>query len=215
MGTEHHDDGEEPLVNDKRRIDPETGEIRRPGPSDPEDGAGEAEGGTPVIDEAELAELLAQASAGTVPDEEPVSVDAELAEQRLRDLQRINAEYANYRRRTEQERAEAQEVHTAAVLRELLPVLDDLDRAEQHGDLPEDGPLGVIAAKLRGVLGRLGLSPYGEAGEAFDPKVHEAIARLPEPEADGETIADVVERGYTVGERVVRVAKVAVSVPAE
>lgn len=215
MGTEHQDDGEEPLVNDKRRIDPETGEIRRPGPSDPEDGAGEAEGGTPVIDEAELAELLAQASAGTVPDEEPVSVDAELAEQRLRDLQRINAEYANYRRRTEQERAESQEVHTAAVLRELLPVLDDLDRAEQHGDLPEDSPLGVIAAKLRGVLGRLGLSPYGEAGEAFDPKVHEAIARLPEPEADGETIADVVERGYTVGERVVRVAKVAVSVPAE
>lgn len=222
MSAEQPNEGEEPLVNDKRRIDPETGQLRghEHGAEEPaQDAATDepGEGQSPVIGDAELADLLARASApdaGTQSSDEPVSADAELAEQRLQDLQRISAEYANYRRRTEQERAAAKEANTAEVLRALLPVLDDLDRAEQHGDLPEDSPVAVIAAKLRGALTKLGLAPYGEVGEAFDPQCHEAIAQLPKPDAEGETIADVVERGYTVGERIVRVAKVAVFVPA-
>jgi molecular chaperone GrpE len=134
--------------------------------------------------------------------------------ERLHDLQRVQAEYANYRRRTDREKTEAYDATKAEVLRSLLPVLDDLDRAQKHGDLIEDTPVAVIANKLRTAVERLGLTAYGEAGEAFDPQRYEAIAQLPNPEVTSDTIADVVERGYTIGERVVRVAKAAVFVPA-
>ncbi|MGO2113032.1 MAG: nucleotide exchange factor GrpE, partial [Pseudoclavibacter sp.] len=79
-------------------------------------------------------------------------------------------------------------------------------------DLPDEGAVAVIASKLRASVEKLGLVAYGEKGEPFDPTVHEAIAQLPNPEVDGETVADVVQRGYRVGERIVRVAKVAVFV---
>ena len=130
----------------------------------------------------------------------------------LLDLKRVQAEYANYRRRTEEQRQVEIDRAKGSVAKGLLPVLDDLDRAEKHGDLAEGSPLLAIAEKLRGVVARLGVERYGEAGEAFDPQQHEAIFHAPNPGdvADG-TILDVVEVGYRLGDIELRPAKVVVA----
>ena len=93
-------------------------------------------------------------------------------------------------------------------------VLDDLDRAEKHGDLEEGSAFFTIAAKLRTSVERLGLTSFGEVGDPFDPQIHEAIFQQPSADVDKETVADVVETGYLLGSSLVRVAKVVVSVPA-
>ncbi|WP_454129346.1 nucleotide exchange factor GrpE [Microbacterium aurum] len=130
----------------------------------------------------------------------------------LLDLKRVQAEYANYRRRTEEQREVEIARATGSVAKGLLPVLDDLDRAEKHGDLAEGSPLAAIAEKLRAVVSRLGVETYGTAGEAFDPQQHEAIFHAPNPGgvADG-TILDVVEVGYRLGDIELRPAKVVVA----
>jgi len=127
---------------------------------------------------------------------------------------RAEADLVNFRNRVERDRQLNREATIAEVLRTILPALDDLDRAEAHGDMAEGTPMAIIAAKLRTSLSRFGLSPFGEKGEPFDPTLHEALFQLPTPGAESETIADVVEVGYRFGERVVRPAKVAVAVPA-
>jgi molecular chaperone GrpE len=103
----------------------------------------------------------------------------------------------------------------AEVIRSLLPAIDDLSRAEAHGDLVEGTPLAIVAQKLRGAFDKYGLRTVGEKGEAFDPAFHEAVVQLPTPDATSNTIADVIEPGYVLGDRLIRAAKVAVSVPAE
>ena len=221
MTTENpneRDESAEPLVQDKRRIDPVTGKVRQPAApaSEPAQADSDPVADEPGITDEDLARLLDE-DGGSAPEaeaEEAPSADAQLAAERLADLQRVTAEYANFRRRTAQEQLAAKDLTTAEVLRAILPVLDDLDRAADHGDLPEDGAMTVIASKLRTALAKLGLEPYGEKGELFDPARYEAIAQLPSPDAEAMTVADVVERGYTVGERIVRVAKVAVFAPA-
>lgn len=179
----------------------------------------------PSISDDDLEKLLSGEGADEAPvedangaadAEEQASVrspEAELAEERLNDLLRLQAEYANYRRRTDREREEAKDRNTADALALFLPILDDFDRAEKAGDLVEGTPLAVIAAKFRGIVERSGLVAYGEKDEAFDHNQHEAIAQVPNPEVTSETVADVVERGYRYGERIVRVAKVAVFTP--
>ena len=134
----------------------------------------------------------------------------------LADLKRMTAEYANYRRRTEEQREVEIARATGSVAKGLLPVLDDLDRAEKHGDLADGSPLAAIAEKLRAVVSRLGVETYGTAGEAFDPQQHEAIFHAPNPGgvADG-TILDVVEVGYRLGDIELRPAKVVVAGSAE
>ena len=134
----------------------------------------------------------------------------------LLDLKRVQAEYANYRRRTEEQREVEIARATGSVAKGLLPVLDDLDRAEKHGDLADGSPLAAIAEKLRAVVSRLGVETYGTAGEAFDPQQHEAIFHAPHPGgvADG-TILDVVEVGYRLGDIELRPAKVVVAGSAE
>lgn len=224
-GPENSGEANEPIINDKRRIDPETGEVRDLGKAA---GAESAESTTDSADPAagqaaeaaaeglsveDLEKLLSGEGAEDAPTEGAPG-ESDLAQERLQDLQRVQAEYANYRRRTDREKSEAYDATKAEVLRSLLPVLDDLDRAQKHGDLVEDTPMAVIANKLRSAVERLGLTAYGEAGEAFDPQRYEAIAQLPNPSVTTDTVADVVERGYTVGDRVVRVAKAAVFVPA-
>lgn len=131
----------------------------------------------------------------------------------LADLKRVTAEYANYRKRTEanREAEREQSMRTAAVI--LLPVLDDLDRAQKHGDLDGDTPFSAIAAKMRAAAEKLGLTPFGEVGEEFDPQKHEAIFQQPSAEVSSEQIADVVEVGYYLGSTLIRAAKVVVSVP--
>lgn len=140
---------------------------------------------------------------------------AEPSSEHLADLKRVTAEYANYRKRTEANRAVERERVTGDVINVLLPVLDDLDRAEKHGDLESDSTFRTIAAKLRTSVERLGLTPFGAVGEPFDPTMHEAIFQQPSPDAETETIADVVETGYHLGSTLLRAAKVVVQVPSD
>jgi molecular chaperone GrpE len=137
----------------------------------------------------------------------------ELAAERLADLQRVTAEYANYRKRTEANREIEKERAVGEVVKVLLPVLDDLDRAAKHGDLEEGGPFTAIAAKLRSGVERVGLKPFGAAGDEFDPQVHEAIFQQPSDDVTAPVIADVVESGYYLGSTLLRAAKVVVAVP--
>ena len=130
------------------------------------------------------------------------------------DLKRLQAEYANYRRRTEEQREVEIERAKGAVAKGLLPVLDDLDRAEKHGDLEAGTAFAAIAEKLRGVAERMGLVTYGETGEVFDPQQHEAIFQAPTPGVTEPTILEVVEIGYRLGSVELRPAKVVVAVPA-
>jgi len=123
------------------------------------------------------------------------AVIADLESQLLNDLKRLQAEYANYRRRTEEQRELEIERATGAVAKSLLPVLDDLDRAEKHGDLEEGSPFAAIAEKLRLIAERMGLTTYGAAGEVFDPQQHEAIYQAPTPGVETPTVLEVVETG--------------------
>lgn len=177
-------DSHEPVtVTDKRRIDPVTGEIREgaagPAPSGP--GSAEFAGETPE-EAGKAAELLA-------------------------DLQRVQADFANYRKRSLRDQQVSAERAKASVIAQLLPVLDDLERARKHGDL-ESGPLKSVADKLVTALEGLGLSGFGEEGDEFDPGLHEAVQH--EGEGTHPIVGTVMRRGYRVGEQVVRHALVGV-----
>ncbi|KIR64499.1 nucleotide exchange factor GrpE [Micromonospora carbonacea] len=135
---------------------------------------------------------------------------AELDE-RTRDLQRVTAEYANYRKRVDRDRSLVQEQATGSVLAALLPILDDLDRAREHGDLV--GPFGTVAEQLTTALGKFGLSAFGEQGDPFDPTRHEAVAHQTSADVTEPTCVQVMRRGYQLGERLLRPAMVAVADP--
>jgi molecular chaperone GrpE len=139
----------------------------------------------------------------------------DLESQLLNDLKRLQAEYANYRRRTEEQREREIERAKGEAVKGILPVLDDLDRAVKHGDLEPGTPFSAIAEKVRAVAERLGVVSYGEAGEEFDPQQHEAIFQAPTPGVTTPTVLEVVEVGYRLGAVELRPAKVVVAVPAE
>jgi molecular chaperone GrpE len=180
----------EPVIRDKRRLDPLTGELRPEVPTPPAAAAGPA------------------APANTESSESGVA--AELAE-RTADLQRVQAEYLNYRRRVERDREAVRELAVIAALNELLPVLDDVGRARAHGELV--GGFKVVAESLEAALGKLGLVPYGEAGDPFDPNVHEALLHEYSTEVSESTCVEVLQPGYKVGERIMRPARVRVAEP--
>ncbi|MFF2272760.1 nucleotide exchange factor GrpE [Agromyces sp. NPDC058136] len=205
MTDEQNQNHEEPVIRDKRRIDPETGAVRQPAAEGaPEEGAPEASDS--FDDEAELTvdDILNAANAEV---QDP-------SDEHLADLKRVTAEYANYRKRTEANREFERERAVGQAVAVLLPVLDDLDRAEKHGDLEGDSAFATIAAKLRGSVEKLGLAAFGEVGEPFDPNRHEAIFQQPSDEVEVDTVADVVETGYTLGGVQLRAAKVVVKTPA-
>jgi molecular chaperone GrpE len=161
-------------------------------------------------------ELTVDDILGAAQSDEAAVADAPAEEHDLvLDLKRVQAEYANYRRRTEDQREVEIARAKGSVAKGMLPVLDDLDRAEKHGDLQEGTPLAAIADKIRTVVARLGVERYGEAGEAFDPQQHEAIFQAPTPGTTEATILEVVEVGYRLGDLELRPAKVVVAVPAE
>ena len=189
---------EQPVVRDKRRIDPVTGQLREP--------AAPAGATTPPAGRAADAPVEPDpAGAASAGDDGRV---AELTEQ----LQRLSAEYANYRRRKEREQAELVERATGDVLGRLISVLDDIERARVHGDL--DGAFRSVGEALEKVTTSLGLVAYGQPGEPFDPKVHDALVSQPSPDAAEPTVAEVFARGYRLGERVLRAAQVVVAEPA-
>ena len=132
-------------------------------------------------------------------------------EERTRDLQRVTAEYANYRKRVDRDRSVAAEQTTGTVLTALLPVLDDVDRAREHGDLV--GPFASVAEALGTSVTKLGLVAFGEKGDPFDPTRHEAVAHLTSADVKEPTCVEVMRRGYTLGERLLRPALVAVADP--
>jgi molecular chaperone GrpE len=128
------------------------------------------------------------------------------------DLQRLQAEYANYRKRVERDRAVAHESAVGAVLTELLALLDDVDRAEQHGELT--GGFKAVADQLNSITSRIGLEKYGTAGEAFDPQIHEALMHDESAEVAVATASKILQPGYKYKERILRPARVAVTDPA-
>jgi molecular chaperone GrpE len=182
---------EGPRVTDKRRVDPESGELRQPVTP-----AGAAD---PLLEEAVEAALV---------DVEVTEVEAKLAEL-TSDLQRVHAEYANYRKRVERDRELIRQTAVGGVLAELLSVLDDVERARQHDEL--DGAFKSVGESLEATVARLGLERFGAPGETFDPNVHEALTHEASDEVSEPTVVRVYQPGYRYADRVLRPARVAVA----
>ncbi|MFF1830291.1 nucleotide exchange factor GrpE [Paenarthrobacter sp. NPDC058040] len=205
--AEHSEGNEQrkPVIRDNRKVDPETGAARHP----------EGEAGAPTDGDA-LSQAEEILNGVEVPAEESVApgaaAEAQAAELR-NDLLRLQAEYVNYRKRVERDRAVAGEMAVIGVLNSLLPVLDDVDAARQHGDL-EDGPFAAIATKLENALKTYGLERIAETGVEFDPTIHEALIQQPGEDIEVDTVSQVLRSGYRSGERVLRAAQVIVAVPA-
>jgi len=182
---------------DKRRIDPETGEVREPGVTPgspaptPGDGFDEIVSGLEVETDLE-------------------AVDTKVAELTT-DLQRVHAEYANYRKRVDRDRDVNRDLAVGSALSELLPVLDDIGRARDHGDL--EGAFKSVAESLESTVARLGLERFATAGDAFDPTIHEAITHTLTNEVTGPTCIQVFQPGYRYKTKVLRPAIVAVADP--
>ena len=144
---------------------------------------------------------------------EPDEIDRELAI--FQDLQRLQADFVNYRARVERDRGAERQAAIAEAIRAFLPALDDLTRAQLHGDLQEGTPMAAIATKLKNAGEKFGLVSFGSKGDKFDPELHDALVQTPNPGVSQAEVGDVIELGYRIGERMLRPAKVAVFVPAE
>ncbi|WP_328524502.1 nucleotide exchange factor GrpE [Kribbella sp. NBC_00359] len=195
----------EPVVRDKRRIDPDTGAAREPSGA-PAAGAAPGMPGTPGAQPPRDPSDLIGPSA-----QEALLTEA-LAE-RTADLQRLQAEYVNYKRRVDRDREASRELVIGSVLTELLGILDDVGRAREAGEL--EGAFKAVAESLERVTEKLGLVKFGEKGDTFDPRIHEALLHNYSDEVDGPTATMVMQPGYRLGERVLRAARVAVSEPTE
>jgi molecular chaperone GrpE len=243
-----------PVIRDRRRIDPVTGQPRPAahssehadaaqaetgdggagrtgrGPGQPRPGkhavskpgslrqeaAGSGRAGTPEStslepDESEQAPKPVDGGAGDRKSGGP-DLAAMLAE-RTADLQRVQAEYANYRKRVERDRVAVREHALASVVADLLPVLDDIGRAREHEELT--GGFKAVAEALESAVSKLGLTTFGEPGEAFDPNVHEALMHSYSPDVTEPTCVQILQPGYRVGERILRPARVAVAEPTD
>jgi molecular chaperone GrpE len=212
-GLETNSEGR-PVIRDNRKVDPVSGRAR-----------GHSSGRTRMAPAAETTEAAARAQGDKAPTpgtaeaaaralEDEVIAAAELISAReeltirTEDLKRLGAEYANYRKRVDRDRAVAGDVARGEVLTALIPVLDDLDAARAAGAL--EGPFKAVAEKLEATLLRFGMERYGAEGEVFDPTVHEALLHQADPDATEQTISLVLQPGYRMGERVLRAARVGV-----
>jgi molecular chaperone GrpE len=186
---------EQPIIRDKRRVhfDPASGAVSH----DPTSPGGSPSGGPPGrgsgVDSIELSQLR-----------------TELAE-RTADLQRVQAEYANYRKRVERDRGAVREFAVGDALAALLPVLDDIGRAREHGEL--EGGFRQVAEALDAAVTKLGLTRFGQPGDPFDPTQHEALMHAYSDEVTQPTAVQILQPGYSYAGRVVRPARVAVAEP--
>jgi len=226
------------VVRDRRRIDPETGQVRegesvQAGSPPPVVDTTSSGDGSPVTDDAVPENAVSESavpenavSENAVP-ESPVTGAGEtevtsaagdvvaLAElrtqldERTADLQRLQAEFANYRKRVDRDREAVVTSAKASVAADLLPTLDDVERADAHGDLT--GAFKAVADKLVEALGRSGLESFGHEGEPFDPSVHEAVQHATSTDVAGPTVTAVLRRGYRFGDRLLRAALVGVT----
>jgi molecular chaperone GrpE len=236
------DQGQGPIIRDRRRVDPVTGQVRDTAESGPQQrgpgGAGSQPkpgkhsvskpgGGTgsgPA--EPQAAGPVGASSASTGPAGGPPGPPggdqpgtgagdggqaATALAERTADLQRLQAEYANYRKRVERDRLAVREQALASVLSELLPVLDDIGRAREHGEL--SGGFKSVAESLESIAVKLGLTTYGENGDPFDPTLHEALMHEYSDQVSEPTCVKILQPGYKVGDRIIRPARVAVAEP--
>jgi molecular chaperone GrpE len=188
----------EAVVRDRRRIDPETGAVREPDAAQ-----------APLADQpADQPDEPGQDR----PEDRVAQLTQALAE-RTADLQRLQAEYVNYKRRVDRDRQANREIAVASVLTELLHTLDDIGRARDAGEL--EGAFKAVAESVERVADKAGLVRYGEVGDAFDPRIHEALMHNYSDDVDGPTATMVMQPGYRLGERILRPARVAVSEPTE
>ena len=229
-----------PVIRDRRRIDPVTGQVRdgdrqsgqgqggpQRGPAQPRPGKhavsrpGNATGGNPGGGQpARDGQGNGNQNNGPAPgpadraerDAEVEKMATQLAD-RTADLQRLQAEYANYRKRVERDRLAVREQALANVLTELLPVLDDIGRAREHGELA--GGFKSVAESLEAAAVKLGLNRYGEDGDPFDPNLHDALMHSYSPDVTETTCVRILQPGYKVGERILRPARVAVAEPGQ
>jgi molecular chaperone GrpE len=197
--TSRDDTDARPVIRDRRRIDPVTGKVRDPAQQQASPGEAARPG--------ERGKHVPRHAAGA---DDSASAALQLAE-RTADLQRVQAEYANYRKRVERDRVAVREQALANVLSQLLPILDDIGRAREHGEL--SGGFKSVAESIEAATAKLGLVQYGEPGEPFDPNVHEALMHSYSGEVTGPTCVQVLQPGYKVGERILRPARVAVAEP--
>jgi len=149
---------------------------------------------------------------GVQEDIDPLAVAEQALAERTADLQRLQAEYLNYKRRVDRDRELVRENATYAALAPIVDVLDTIDRARDHGDLDEG--FQAVAEQLERVVSNAGLVKYGEPGDAFDPRLHEALSHIGEdPEVEVTTCKVIAKAGYRIGQRVVRAAQVLVVDP--
>ena len=186
-----------PTVRDRRRIDPETYQVREP---------------------QETAAPAAAAPETPIPEPPPVpDLEAEVKElqdklaERTSDLQRLQAEYVNYKRRVDRDRDLARKVTIEGVLKDFLSVLDDVRSAREHEEL--NGGFKAVAEEIERLTSKYGLESFGEAGDPFNPHIHEALLHAHADGIDGPTCVEILQPGYRIGERILRPARVAVAEP--
>ncbi|MCZ2859096.1 nucleotide exchange factor GrpE [Blastococcus sp. VKM Ac-2987] len=200
------------VIRDKRRIDPTTGAVRTPAGEQPAgvrpgtDLPGEqmSEHDTPVDEQAPQTPTAPQQTA------DGGDLAQQLAE-RTEDLQRVTAEYANYRRRIDRDRTLVVDQAAERFATQLFPMVDDIERARDHGDLT--GAFKLVADRILGLLDGLGVEAFGVAGDEFDPSLHEAVMHDTSAEVSVPTATTVLRQGYRRGDRVLRTAMVAVTEP--
>ena len=154
----------------------------------------------------EVSEVIEESIAEPGQETDPVSA-------LTADLQRLQAEYANYKKRVERDRSLAHELAISSVLIELLPVLDDIERAQSHGELT--GGFKAVADQIEATTERIGLTKYGQAGDLFDPQIHEALLHDTSPDVTTSTATKILQPGYKFKERILRPARVGVTDPEE
>jgi molecular chaperone GrpE len=213
--TQRDEDAPRVVIRDKRRIDPLTGAIRVP--------AGEQPAGTtvdhgpaqPIPDGTVREEQMSEHETTVAEEPAPIpaadgDVEQQLAE-RTEDLQRVTAEYANYRRRVDRDRTLVVDQAAERFALQLFPIVDDIERARDHGDLT--GAFKVVADRVLGLLDGLGVTAFGAAGDPFDPSLHEAVLHDTSPDVAVPTATTVLRQGFRRGDRVLRTAMVGVSEP--
>ncbi|MFL6025506.1 MAG: nucleotide exchange factor GrpE [Friedmanniella sp.] len=198
MTDSEHEEQHGPTVRDRRRIDPETFQVREPQPAAAPAGS---EGG-------QNNEVPTGADEGNRQVEQ---LQAQLSE-RTADLQRLQAEYVNYKRRVDRDRDLARKVALEGFVRDFLPVLDDLRSAREHGELV--GGFKAVGEQVERIASKHGLETFGAAGDRFDPHVHDALMQVEAEGVDGPTVVEILQPGYRIGERILRPARVAVGEPA-
>jgi molecular chaperone GrpE len=197
------------VIRDKRRIDPVTGEVRVPAgeqPAGTPSGAGEPEREQMSEQDTTVAEPVAETADG-----DSSSDTARQLAERTEDLQRVTAEYANYRRRVDRDRQLVVDQAAERFAAQLFPIVDDIERARDHGELT--GGFKLVADRILGLLDGLGVQPFGAAGDPFDPSSHEAVMHDTSSDVDVPTATTVLRQGFRRGDRVLRTAMVAVSDP--